>query len=169
MIGLYRGTSIISRLIQFRTWSPYSHASWIGDNGAEIEAWHKGGVVCHPDWGHIHTPGTEIDLFEVKMSDLQRSVITDFLRTQLGKKYDFGAILGFLTRCGKERLGKWFCSELVFCAFQEAGIDLLCRIEPHKVSPGRLSTSPLLTLVDTLVVPDPNHRSNRPLTDLLMM
>lgn len=50
----------------------------------------------------------------------------------------------FVTRrqADRESAGKWFCSELVFAAFQAAGIDLLARTEAWEVSPGLLLRIP---------------------------
>jgi len=53
-------------------------------------------------------------------------------------------VFRFVTRWRKEQDEKWFCSELVFQAFKEAGVDLLERIECSQVSPTVLSFSPLL-------------------------
>lgn len=148
MIGLYYGTSLLSRVIEFRTWSAYSHASWIDENDPNwptIEAW-SGGVS---EWGSVHdnhAAGTRIDLFVVRLTSGERQGLEAFLRSQFGKLYDFWGLLNFLTRRPErpQDQEKWFCSELVFAAFEEVKRPLLARIQRWKVSPGLLSYSPLL-------------------------
>ena len=44
MIALYKGTSALSRIIRWRTWSDYTHAAWVFQDGSVIEEW-KGGVI----------------------------------------------------------------------------------------------------------------------------
>src|SRR5690606_21875536 len=69
-----------------------------------------------------------------------------FLEKQTGKSYDYRMVFRFITRLQETRKsrGKWFCSELVFAALQQCGIDLLSRTEPWEVSPGLLARSPYL-------------------------
>jgi len=151
-IGQYRGKSLMSRLIRWRTWSDISHtAAFLPDLATVIEAW-GGGVVCRP-WLVGHTPGTEINLYRVTCSKEQEQRFYRFLQDQLGKGYDFTGLLGFVSRSRVEDKDRWFCSELIFAAARHAGIDLLARIEPYQVDPGTLNTSPLLNHIRTMRTP----------------
>jgi len=157
-VCLYRGISLTSWAIRWRTWSVYSHASlWIDpeereSGGGEIEAWPQGaggqpgGVQRHNRLGAAHTPGTEIDLYDIQgITSLQEHAVWDFAMHQVGMRYDYHGVAGFLSRRhGANNTGKWFCSELVFAALAYAGVHLLRRIEPHQVDPGLLARSPLL-------------------------
>ncbi len=148
MIALYKGQSWISRLIQWRTWSDYSHAAWVCDDGSVIEAWVDGfmsGSVRRVEnpWAR-HTPGTDVEFYDVALTPEQHWAAQEFLMRQVGKPYDFRGIWGFMTRKPEQEQGAWFCSELVFTALQAAGVPLLARIEAFKVSPGLLALSPLL-------------------------
>lgn len=147
MIALYKGTSALSRAIRWRTWSDYSHAAWVCEDGSVIEAW-KGGVRHVADQQKQHTPGTAVDLFTVAMTDEQKWAAQEFLIHQIGKPYDYGGILGFMTRAKSEHPEKWFCSELVFAACLSAGVELLRRIPAWKVYPGMLSLSAVLADAD---------------------
>lgn len=152
MIALYRGKSFLSRVIQFRTWSAYSHAAWVCEDGEVIQAW-RHGVTLTPDLAHGHTPGTPVDLFDIALTVNQRYEVEAFLRSQVGKPYDLRGALRFISRrqnAGDEQAG-WFCSELIHAAFISAGIELLARIESWKVDPGLLSISPLLTYRASIV------------------
>lgn len=150
MIALYRGISPISRAIRFFTWSDYSHASYVRDDRSlEIESWHKGGVRERSVLGEGHPPCTKIDLFRINASSDQVRLIEGFLRSQVGKGYDYRGVVHFISRRDEELRGqeRWFCSELVFAAHAHAGIHLLARVPAWKVSPGLLSMSPLLDYI----------------------
>lgn len=158
MIALYRGISCASRVIRWKTWSAYSHASWLApDFSREIEAW-KGEVREQSVPFAAHTPGTVADLFEFfeGAADADRGM-AHFLREQIGKPYDWPGILGFATRRQQSDLkaqAKWFCSELVFAAAVHAERPLLLRVQPWQVYPGMIAYSTQLRFVRSCVVPD---------------
>ena len=146
MIALYRGRSWISRLIRWRTWSPYSHAAWLCRDGTVIEAW-PGGVQWVSGLLTQHKERTVVEVYEiVGLTEEQRTRIETFLVDQIGKPYDYLAILGFMLRKPLQKPSRWFCSELIFSACQSAGVNLLARIPPWKVSPDMLALSPQLVL-----------------------
>lgn len=141
-ILLFRGRGVISQLIRWQTNGQYSHAAIQLPSGSIIEAWHKPARVRVrknlTDWSNV-------EAYEVEgMTPEQWEVALEWLDDQVGKKYDFGGVLRFLTRYRKDQDEKWFCSELVFQALVEAGVELLSRIQCSQVSPTVLSFSPLL-------------------------
>ena len=140
-IALYRGTSIISRLIQWQTRSVYSHAAALLDDDSVIEAWHCGGVSHVPTLQSNHTPDTPVDIFIVRSTLGQQEIYERFLKRQVGEKYDFQAVFRFLSRVPASKNNKWFCSELVAAALNSAGLPPLARIYPAEVSPKLLSLS----------------------------
>lgn len=154
MIALYRGTSPTSRLIRAFTWSPYSHASWVSsDLSREIESWRKG--VTAGAFGANHTPGTVVDLYEVEGEvDAVSANVEGHMGSALGCGYDLHGVLHFVSRRPERPLDqwRWFCSELVFWAYERSGLPLLARVPRWKVSPGLLSYSPLLRFVETVTV-----------------
>lgn len=147
-IALYRGTGFISTGIKWQTRGPYSHAAIILPNNAVIESKEFIGVHQVPlevkDFGAAK--GVAVEVYEVDTTDAEDAVIEAFLRSQLGKPYDYSMVFRFVTRQGMDAhsKGKWFCSELVFAAFQQAGINLFERTEAWEVSPSMLGRSPLL-------------------------
>jgi hypothetical protein len=146
MIAIYRGKSWVSRVIRAFNWSPYSHVAWIDDaDFSVIEAWHPGGVshVATPNVNH--TPGTMVDIFTVHGEEpFQTEIIRQFLLDQVGKKYDFAGIFGFVFRATRlQNKEKWFCSELVAEAYATAGLPLL-RLPSYKIYPGMLASSTAL-------------------------
>ena len=137
MIALYKGTSALSRLIRWRTWSEYSHAAWVFPDGSVIEAW-KGGVTHAPSILAGHVPDTEVHLFTLDLTADQRWAIQDFLIAQIGKPYDYTAILGLGLRRDWQEEDAWFCSELVAWAFQHAGEPLFRAECLRRVTPQHL-------------------------------
>ena len=144
-IALHRGTGLISRLIQWQQRGEWSHASVILRSGAVIESREFIGVRQLPKL--VAAKGELIHVFNVECTDEQADKIEAFLKAQIGKKYDYPMVFGFVSRSDTEGTasdGKWFCSEVAFAGFQAGGINLLARIEPFKVSPPHLSYSPLM-------------------------
>lgn len=157
MIAFYKGKSLLSRGIQLRTWSEYSHAAWLFGDESVIEAW-TNGVRHVSSLSRAHTPGTVVDVFRVPEIDdatieasNRRQVASAFLLEQLGKPYDFQGIFGFLLRKEEQSPEKWFCSELCFAACKQAGVELLSRVPAWKVDPGLLSLSPRLVFSHSVV------------------
>jgi len=154
VIGLYRGISLKSRVIRRWTWGEYSHASWIEGTpeqpGEVYEAW-TGGCRHLPNHHVGHRPGTVIDLFDVELTWAEHEeLIRDFVQ-DLGKPYDYWALVGFVTHRRSEDPTKWICSEWVFARLKGVGVTLQ-RMPAWKVSPAMLAYSPLVTPAGTLVV-----------------
>jgi len=150
-IALYRGVSLTSKLIRLQTRGPYSHAAVSLTGGGLIESWQFGkGVRETKSLSDGHTSGTRVDLFDVQLTSLQEEVVETYLRSQVGKKYDWITILRFLTIArafiggSRDDPDKLVCSELVFEAYFLADKILLERTKPHEVSPNLLGRSPLL-------------------------
>jgi hypothetical protein len=154
LIALHKGKGFIAKAIQWQTRSPYSHASVVFPSAAPdgttfaIEAREFRGVR-KIEFG-LEAEHEEIDLFRVEIKWAQYNSARQFLFEQLGKPYDYTMVARFISRrqLARETSGKWFCSELVYYAFMQAGINLLDRIEPWAVSPGLLALSPLLIPVN---------------------
>jgi len=117
-----------------------------------VEAWWNG-VRCGK-FSEVHTPGTEFAVYSVEVSENQKGQIERFLTSQLKKGYDWLGILGFPLRNWKiERKDRWFCSELVFTAFKQVGVELLKNTHPSEVSPRLFLKSPLLQFEYTAKLP----------------
>lgn len=147
-IALHQGKGTVSSLIKWQSRGKYSHASLLFSDGTQIEAREGKGVRHLP---HLTggTPHEKIDLFEVAITQEQEEQVRWYATEQLGKDYDWTMVLRFISRrqATRKSKGKWFCSELVFAAFQSAGVELFARTEPWEVSPSMLSKSPLLKAV----------------------
>jgi uncharacterized protein YycO len=147
LIGQYNGKSFFSKLIMVKTFSNITHTSAFLNDEVVIEAW--GGGVEKRTWREGHTKGTRIRIMRVDCTKEQEEKFYAFLESQKGKKYDRAGIFGIAFSVKTENPNKWFCSELIFAAAQYAGIELLKRIEAHKVYPGLIDVSPMLKLQET--------------------
>ncbi len=146
-IRLYKNQdSWISRVIRWQTRGIYSHVG-ISIDGIIHEAREFKGVIQRAAEKY---DGRYFDDYKINITLEQELELEKFLRRQLGKPYDYTMVLRFITRQQESRksTGRWFCSELVFAAFQKVGINLLERCEPWEVSPVLLSLSPMLKLIN---------------------
>jgi uncharacterized protein YycO len=146
-VAFYKGTGWISKGILYISRGGYSHAAVQLNDGSIIEAHARRGVCTRKDLLDQVNTTTQVVVFDVQTTPEQDVIIEQFLKAQIGKGYDYWSIVGFIvhsTHEGRSSYGRWFCSELVFAAFQKAGINLLERVECWKVSPTILSFSPLL-------------------------
>lgn len=146
-ICLHRGSSLIGKLIRWQTRSEYSHASMVLPDGLFVEAREGIGVRALPRL--TKAAGETVDMFSISITETQASEIAAFAKEQLGKPYDYAMVARFVSRRHESRSsrGKWFCSELVFAACKQAGVNLLRATDPWEVSPGMLARSPLLVPV----------------------
>jgi len=153
-IGASKGISFTSRIIKWYQWGePHTHIFYIVGNPIVknplvIESFEKPlfkGGVRKGRFFDLHTEGTEYDVYSVLVTYEQKEKIEEFLEDKIGHKYDYLGILGFEFRSKNMQSKKrYFCSELVFSAFQHAGINLLANTFPSQVSPALFIKSPLL-------------------------
>jgi uncharacterized protein YycO len=109
--------SLVSALIRQHTWCEYSHVEFLLDDGTTLGAHASGGVRIRPaDYDKF----TKIAVFEVRMTVEQKFQIMSFAQAQLGKAYDCEAIAGIVLHRDWRASDKWFCSELVAAAFEQA-------------------------------------------------
>ena len=151
-----KGISLSSMLIRWYQFGfPYTHIAYVTNynspdfnphNPKVIEAWFPKVRIGY--FSESHTPGTKFTIFRLKVTQQQKEVIENFLYNQIGRPYDIIGLLTFLTRLKRIARNKfWFCSELVFRAIKEAGIDLLKYTSPEEVTPALFLKSPLLEKV----------------------
>ena len=154
-----KGISLTSRLIRWWQWGfPYTHIAYCLDlsdpnNPVVVEAWWNG--VRQGKFSEVHTIGTVFAVYSIQVTEEQKESIEEFLQRQLGKSYDWFGILGFPLRNLKlESKDRWFCSELVFTAFKQAGVELLKNTHPSEVSPRLFLKSPLLQFEYSAKLPE---------------
>ncbi len=137
---LYRGTSIWSKLLMIKTWSPVSHCEVYLGNGKSYSARDGVGVDFFPlrleGLTHVLRPIVRAgDPFDFKAG-------VKWAETTRGQKYDWLGLFRFFT-LGKQSLTKQFCSEACLRFYRN------CQFEPfHKdkdadlIAPGNFLDSP---------------------------
>lgn len=127
-----RNRSVASLIIRLVTWSRWHHCAVIMPDGLTvIES--RGGL-----WGDTGVIETPIKEFKSRYSTIEIAEIDcvddqgyDFLRSQLGKKYDFLAIFGILFRTGWDNHNRWICSELIAGATGQFRKARVSRVTPE--------------------------------------
>lgn len=126
-----RSNCIGGRLIRLVTFSHWNHVA-IELDGYVYEALGSKGVIktsCDRwgGWAAVHT--VSIDAH----SELDMRL---FLERQVGKPYDWIALLALPFRKDWQREDKWFCSELFAAALVQGGYTALAHTLPnHRVTP----------------------------------
>ena len=150
-LAFYKGNSLVSHLIRWKTRGPYSHVAVMFDNGGILEAWQGSDSVRWIDsLSDGHTPGTAVDVYSVNVGYDELDAYL-FARSKVGQPYGYRTVLKFLTYTSGDDPASWICSEIALEVVRKAGVDLLSRVDAYKVSPVMLSWSPLLTLEKTVV------------------
>jgi len=143
-IALFRSKSFISRAIRWQTRGDFSHAAIVSDGGTLWEAKEFVGVHRLDHFMDAVDPGETFEMFRVETTPHQTRMMIDWLNAQCGHKYDYRAVLRFLTREPVEEDGDWFCSELAFEAFYQAGVELFRDTRGWQVCPDMLKRSTLV-------------------------
>ncbi len=134
------GRAPIMRLIQWRTQSKWGHVEHVLRDGSTIRAWFPGGVQ--------HLPSTRVTAWEaewratVPMTGPQADALEAFLLAQVGRRYDWFALVGLAFGQNWSRKGRWFCSRLEDAAYEAAGLDLKGDLPTARCTPALLATSP---------------------------
>jgi hypothetical protein len=155
---MYRGRSLVSRLICLLTHSRYSHAGlavWWNDRLVVMEAVGKG-VMVPPLSSNVRHYDGRVEWYTSKeeISESERMQLVSFAQRELGKEYaTWRAILLGLrilfNRHGEERdrlrrEQKLFCSYYVAQAYNAINRDLKRGYSDRFMSPGDIAASPLL-------------------------
>ena len=133
-VSLLFSTSLhpMSAVIRACTWSNWSHVAVI-DGDEVIEATAPAGVRRFPVVQAIdHAKRGQI----VELPCRDPGAVIAAAASQLGKPYDYTAVLGLGLKRDWQQDDSWFCSELVAWAFEQAGeplfrAEILRRVTPE--------------------------------------
>ena len=115
------------------TWSKYSHVALV-DGDEVIEAtWPAVRVAPLSEVIAAHSAHVIVDLPCLSPAEVIKAA-----RSQVGKPYDYTAILGLGLRRDWQEEDAWFCSELVAWSFQHAGEPLFRAECLRRVTPQHL-------------------------------
>ncbi len=124
-----------SALIRAATWSRWSHVAIIDDGDMVIEAAALHGVRRVP---FVDAINRAADAALVELPSPDPAAVIAAAASQIGKPYDYTAILGLGLRRDWQQDDAWFCSELVAWAFDAAGHPLFRPDSLRRVTPQHL-------------------------------
>lgn len=140
-IRLIRDPGIISAAICWWTWGRWSHVEidngtgWLGariNGGVQVRSYN----YCTPVAEEIRTLSVTAD---------QNQMFFQFARGEIGKPYDWLAIVGIILRLPLARSPyRWFCSEYVQACCVAAGVPALDSRSTYRVTPRDIGLSPIL-------------------------
>ena len=128
---LYRGTSLMSRLIQIKTWSVISHVE----------------IACGPLCSVASRDGKGVDLYSIRTDGLyamlrpvapvnMETAFNWFYATARGQRYDWLGLFRFFT-VGQQSMDKQFCSEFAVRFYRAGGFaPFAADYDADLVSPG---------------------------------
>ena len=152
-IGQYKGKSLTSRLIKFITRGQYSHTAIILGSGRIVEAWQgSNSVRVIRTLSEGHKAGTPVDIYSVRMGADQERLFREYVEAQIGKKYDYWGIAGFLLRRDLQRGESSFCSEIFAAGCEFAKVRLFNNLLPSQTSPSMITRSPITRLIERRIV-----------------
>jgi uncharacterized protein YycO len=139
-------SSFFSWFVRQRTWGKFSHVQIITrvteQGNIEVVSADANGVYCRD------VREEEFERFAIltcpEITGEQRKNVVNFCLSQIGKPYDVVGLASFLLYKELQNDRRWFCSEIVYVAYKQAGIRLQRRVKQDFISPRDLYISPLL-------------------------
>jgi uncharacterized protein YycO len=126
------GEGIEGALVRWQSWSWAAHVGIALPRGMMLDALPGQGVALHARGRGVHR------LYRVTLSDAGTEAACAWLARQLGKPYDWGGIVSFVTHRHWRSEKKWFCSELVASFAEKAGRPLIEAPDARRVTPADL-------------------------------
>lgn len=119
---LVRAHTLGSLAIRARLWENWSHAAVISYPGWVIDSTFKAGGVRQRPIADVLKHASAYKVIHLPVPDEHAAL--EFLKDQVGKPYDWRAILGWATsdRDWADD-SAWFCFELVAAAAKAGGLD----------------------------------------------
>lgn len=105
------------------------YRSRAGDTSLEVPA----GVRIRPA-NYVGHPKTVVR-FSIAATTDQEKTFYDFLSRQIGRPYDYEAILGFVFNRDWRETDSWICSELVMAALEKAKLIPELYLAANRISP----------------------------------
>jgi uncharacterized protein YycO len=125
----------LSWAIRLLTWSKHSHVAILAPNNETVyEA--TSPRVHKTTLAALKKYETTIQAVDFHLARPEAAIA--WLETQVGKPYDWTALLSFIVHRDWASPNKWFCSELAAMAWDKGGSPLFRRDAVFLISPGML-------------------------------
>lgn len=117
--------------IKLLTWSHWSHVSLLTPENEVIDSmWSRGGVTRY----HFRELQKHAKRLEVREYPRLHPSMFEIAASQIGKPYDWTAIMGMPLRRNWQEDDSWFCTELMAFSALQAGTPLIHK-ETWRVTP----------------------------------
>lgn len=127
----------LAPIINLVTWSSFSHVAILStDMLTVVHSTLGGGGVKEIPVSELLDASKDFTFIEFSVNDAE--AILAAARSQIGKPYDWTALVGIPFHRDWQEADSWFCSELVAWAFQEGGTPLFLSEEVHRIVPRHL-------------------------------
>lgn len=150
----HQGNGLLGRIIRWASRGRFAHVSILiplypeahyeDEDVIIYEAREGRGVQAGGPYLHL---GETVDLYSLTVTAQQFAAACSWLEAQVGKKYDWLAIAGFVLRRNQQlRKGEgiWFCSELAAALAQHIGQPLFRDTAPYQITPVWFARSTVL-------------------------
>ena len=128
-----RQRGLASWLIRLACWSRWSHIAVVEDDQTLIHSTFLGGGVRRVSLFDFLAEYSATELMEVSVPD--EAAALAFVRAQIGRPYDWTALVGISLRRDWAEPDKWFCSELFEACLLAGGLvrwrESVSRITPQ--------------------------------------
>lgn len=133
VIFTYRPYSLFSWLIRLFTFSKFSHVALMLSSEYIVDATFKHGVKISTTEEFLKQyPLSRQTIVDIDIPNSSDTI--GFILKQLGKPYDWTAIVGIVTQRNWQEDDSWFCSELIEAAIKSGGLDRF-REDVSRVTP----------------------------------
>lgn len=130
-----RHRSLASLAIRLFTFGRWSHVALLTDTGTVIDATAKHGVAERSLEDVLYN-ASDYDVAVLSFCAPHEAL--SWARAQIGKKYDWLALVGFYFRSDMQDQSRWFCSELVANAITVGGEPLFRADAASRITPQHL-------------------------------
>lgn len=141
IVRLVSGAGFTSDVIKWYTSSPFSHVEFytpLGFLGSQA----PGGVRLRP---FNYCTYNSVEFREYVLPPEVDEALIAWVSSQIGKGYDWTAIIALPLHRNWRDPSDWYCSELVAAAFDHVGYPLFAHpAEVSKITPRDVALSPLL-------------------------
>ena len=124
-----KSNTVVGFLLRLATFSKWSHVA-LEYNDQVIESTMLGGV-SQSEYAEFIERQDETS--EIDVSDVNKIATWVFIKSQIGKGYDWKAIVSFPFRRSWQDNDRWFCSEVVAAALIRGGKHI--KLSSNRVTP----------------------------------
>lgn len=134
-LAFYKGAGLSAWAIRTVTWSAYDHVALLLPDGSVLDVEPGAGVS-----EHLATRKPDA-VCAVDAPDDVLDAALAWARTQIGKPYDWTAVIGIGLHRDWRQTGSFFCSELIALGFESVGIPLLHTTHMNRITPADIAMS----------------------------